>query len=418
MPRFLSALFLLTLSFTLWGQSRCVVLDSLSRAPLPKATIFDNEGRVVALTSDKGVIPYVSASAYPITIRYIGYEPVTVAAPGAYTVLMNTAISDLPEMVVTSRKNQILHMLAYVREFSTLTTYSDTVFLFREKVVDYMLPDRAVRRFSGWSTPRVIASKSYYHFTNSEGLDSVSDAFPEHFSWCDWIGVIKSADLPLTLRDTTCATDTTMAKYTPAIVWRRYEDKAELDIDVLADRENYKWVPAIRTYLDTDMDFRRLDLKYAFHNVSDTVVTAKNISAYSFHIESNGRGRNLKRLFDSPGPAYVDTYAEVYVVDSEYISVREARKWEGKHMASNQIDIELPPYVPDLDVSVHRLIDRVEKVNHGYARLFVKPDHRLGREQKRRGFLKYLKAMLGIYSSKVNYQMPSRTGNKKSEAEK
>lgn len=53
------------------------------------------------------------------------------------------------------------------------------------------------------------------------------------------------------------------------------EDKAYLDIDVLADRENYKWVPAISSYLDTDMDFRRLDLKYAFHNVSDTVVNGK-----------------------------------------------------------------------------------------------------------------------------------------------
>lgn len=276
-----------------------------------------------------------------------------------------------------------------------------------------MLPDHDEKRFSGWDIPRIIASKSYYRFTNSEGLDSVSDAFPEHFSWCDWIGVVRENAIPLSLRENTVGTDTVKARYGNSSVWRRDRDKAFLDVDILADKTNYAYVPALAGYLDSGIDFRRLNLKYAFHNVSDTVVTAKNIAGYSLHIESSGRGRNLKRLFRSSGLDYVETYAEVYIVDSEYISRKEAKAWEAKNIISNDIDIELPADVPELDQSISLLVNRVAEVNHGDARLFVKPDRRLGREQKKRNALRYLKALLGIYSSKINYETAkSRPDNK------
>ena len=86
----------------------------------------------------------------------------------------------LPEVLVLSKNNRVLHMLAYVREYSTLTTYTDTVFLFREKMVDYMLPASG-SKFKGWSKPRVITSRSYYQFKDNNGLDSVSDVSNHHF---------------------------------------------------------------------------------------------------------------------------------------------------------------------------------------------------------------------------------------------
>ncbi len=404
---------LILIPFCVMGQAGSVVLDSITLEPLPRATVLDKDSRVVAVTSDKGIIPYISETSYPITIRYMGYRTAELRRPSSAPVLMSPDIAGLPEFVVESCKNKVLHILAYVREYSTLTTYSDTVFLFREKVVDYMLPDHDEKRFSGWDIPRIIASKSYYRFTNSEGLDSVSDAFPEHFSWCDWIGVVRENAIPLSLRENTVGTDTVKARYGNSSVWRRDRDKAFLDVDILADKTNYAYVPALAGYLDSGIDFRRLNLKYAFHNVSDTVVTAKNIAGYSLHIESSGRGRNLKRLFRSSGLDYVETYAEVYIVDSEYISRKEAKAWEAKNIISNDIDIELPADVPELDQSISLLVNRVAEVNHGDARLFVKPDRRLGREQKKRNALRYLKALLGIYSSKINYETAkSRPDNK------
>ena len=47
-------------------------------------------------------------------------------------------VTELPELMVKSGRDKILHILAYVREFSELTTYTDTVALFREKMVDFI----------------------------------------------------------------------------------------------------------------------------------------------------------------------------------------------------------------------------------------------------------------------------------------
>ena len=58
-------------------------------------------------------------------------------------------VTDLPEVVVESRQNKALHMLAYIREYSTLTTSSDTIFLFREKMADFMTGPGEKSRFRG-----------------------------------------------------------------------------------------------------------------------------------------------------------------------------------------------------------------------------------------------------------------------------
>ena len=62
--------------------------------------------------------------------------------------------------MVESRQQKVMHMLAYVREYSTLTTYTDTVFLFREKMVDFMLNTDPKVKFQGWSYPRILKSSS------------------------------------------------------------------------------------------------------------------------------------------------------------------------------------------------------------------------------------------------------------------
>lgn len=409
----LFVLIVLSLAVNTYAQPAKLILDSQTHQPLPKATIFDKNGRVVGIASQRGEVPYISDESYPLSVRYIGYETAIVKTPNSFPVLMRESVSDLPEIVVQSRKNQILHLLGYVREYSTVTTYSDTVFMFREKLVDFMLPGKGVRKFNGWSHPRVMASKSYYNFKNINCVDSVSDYFPEHFSWCDWVGIQNNIPLPQGLRNNDFALDTVKGKYSPAVIWKRSEDRVDLDIDILADRANYKYVNALAGYLDADMDFRRLNIHYLFDNVADTVADAKNLSAYSFNIESSGRGRNLSRLLLPPGQPYVETYAEVYIIDSEYISRKEATEWQQRQFNDDLSQFELPADIPELSPSIVELIDRVKNSNPDQARLFMQPDKRLGREQKRMTLLKRLKGMLGIYSQKVIYHKPgSRSGNK------
>ncbi|MEF2644464.1 MAG: hypothetical protein U0M50_10470, partial [Paramuribaculum sp.] len=143
-------------------------------------------------------------------MRYLGYREISVDSLSGDTVLMVEIPTDLPEVVVESKAHKVLHMLGYVREYSMLATYTDTVFLFREKTVDFMLtPDKNVK-FKGWVNPRVLKSRSYYRFTDSNGLDSVSDESNYHFSWSDWVGVVTSPRMPQRLRMSDFSADTVM----------------------------------------------------------------------------------------------------------------------------------------------------------------------------------------------------------------
>ena len=122
------------------GQTRCfVVADSLSRAGLPNASVFDSRGRLVGTCDANGRIPYVTEADFPVTVRHLGFKERTVRAAVQDTVFLQESFMELPEVVFESRQHRVLHLLAYVREYSTLTTYADTVTLFREKMVDYML---------------------------------------------------------------------------------------------------------------------------------------------------------------------------------------------------------------------------------------------------------------------------------------
>ncbi len=159
------------------------VVDAVSGEALSGVAVFNRQGDILGVSSSKGVLPYVPAEAYPLTVRCLGYKDATDIGINDTIVKLDEFPFDLFEIVVEPEKKQVLHMLAYQREYSTLSTYTDTVTLFREKWVDYMIPSPSVKRFDGWLTPRMLTTGSYYHFRNANGLDSVSDRFNQHFSW-------------------------------------------------------------------------------------------------------------------------------------------------------------------------------------------------------------------------------------------
>ncbi len=241
-----------------------VIVDASTNIPLPKASVFDKKGNLIGICSDVGELPYVARSSYPISIIHMGYATSTVDKPGQDKVFLKEMAYDLPEMTVNSRDHQVLHLTGYVREYSTLSTYSDTVLLFREKTVDFMVPAKNIKNYKGWSLPRVLASRSYYHLTNADGLDSVSNHFNQHFSWSDWVGVFNSRVIPADMRDDTAATHVDYGKYSPSVIWRRTDDNIVLDVDILADRKNREFVPAFSGFVDNRVDCSRFTLKYIF----------------------------------------------------------------------------------------------------------------------------------------------------------
>lgn len=350
--------------------NRAVVVDSVTDSPLPRASVFDRHGVLAALCDEHGVMPHIDAERYPLSVRFVGYNTATVPSPTDGKIRMTVNVAQLGELVVNSKKRPVLHISAYVREYSLLTSYTDTVMLFREKNVDFMIPTKQEKKFRGWTEPRLLASRSYYHFCNYEGLDSVSDYFAEHFSWADRVGLFT--DVAPSPHSVESACDTVMGRYRPTSIWRRTDDSTLLYVDIMTDSTNRKYAPSMSWPLRHSNDFERFDASFVFDNNWDDTIGCANIRRMSFNIETKCRGR--RRLLGSEGPVYAETHAEVYMTGRRYISVAEARRLEKRPQASAGSPIVPAADAPTPDPAIRELVARVEGIDHTARRVSLEPD--------------------------------------------
>ncbi len=357
-----------------------IVVDAVTGETLSGVSVFNCRGDIIGVSSSRGQLPYVPPEEYPLTVRCLGYKDAENICIRDSIIRLDEFPYELFEVVVEPKKKTVLHMLAFQREYSTLSTYTDTVTLFREKWVDYMIPSSSVKRFKGWLTPRMLTSKSYYHFRNRDGLDSVSDRFNQHFSWSDWIGIINRVRLPeKLLQDDKYAIDTVFGKYRPTQIWTRKGDDVTLRVNVLSDTLSRTMIPGLSSFFNrNDTDFEKLKVDYEFSDVSSDVLSAQNISRISANIESRGRGRSMFMFNKAREPFFVTTYIEIFIVDKEYMSVKDAKKWE-KHSFDDMEFPVLSQYgiIPPISLQTSLLIARVEGIDHDQVRLSIEPDRRL-----------------------------------------
>lgn len=92
-----------------------VVADSVTHIPLPNASVYNCRGKAIGMSDLNGVLPGLSKDSYPITVRYLGYYDRIVTTENSDTVFLSENVSQLPEVVVSTRRHRVLHVLAYVR---------------------------------------------------------------------------------------------------------------------------------------------------------------------------------------------------------------------------------------------------------------------------------------------------------------
>lgn len=394
-------------------QRHIVVADSATHSPLANASVFDARGNFIGMSRTNGQIYAILPNDYPLTVRYLGYREKQILQSDKDTVFLIEKTAELPDVVVEAKQKRLLHILAYVREYSTLSSYSDTITMFREKMVDFMLPHDSKVRFQGWKYPRILKSESYYRFTNALGLDSVSDRCNHYFTWSDWVGLFPTIHIPPKLSTLKNGIDSLSGKYNLYEIWRKNGERVTIDINVLADTISRRWVPNLFSFFNNDeTDFERFNLRINYDNVIDSKVSPSDLVSYSFNIESRGRGRQMFKFNRRDEPLFVSTYTEVYIIDKEFISIKEAKEWDNRTFSSDDIEIIEPDVAPELQPSVLALIERVNSINEAKVRLSLKPDHHLkSRNSSKRNSnignraLSLMKQLTGItyYKSRKNF---------------
>ncbi|MCM1489559.1 MAG: hypothetical protein NC095_01845 [Muribaculum sp.] len=310
-------------------------------------------------------------------------------------------VTELPEVMVESPRRNMLHVLAYVREYSMLSTYSDTVSLFREKLVDFMIPGSFKTHYKGWRIPRVIKSESYYRFTNAEGLDSVSATSHHHFSWSDWMGLPPNTKLPEQIVKNLAANDTVFGKYSPVEIYGRKKDLVNVEINVLADTMGRRWTPNLGAFFrDGNLEFEDFKIKLVYDNVLGNTLKQTDLKKFVYRVDARGRGHDMFRFNRKEEEFFATTDGELYVLDMEYITEKEAKKWGGGKYDTEDLQVIRSADAPELSRETLALIDRVEHIDQEAVRLDGFIDRNMIRMERKRnwgqGAIRYLKNILGI----------------------
>ncbi len=383
---------------------RSKVLDAESRIPLSRVSIFDRTGKMIGTGDDMGRLPDIYLGAYPLTLRSLGYSDKKVSSPGDTIIEMSRLTYELPEVKVDIRRRPILHLTGYLSEISSMSSSFDTVMLYREKWVDFMIPADKEKHFKGWTDPRILKSKSYYKFTDVWGHDSVSDRIDHHFSWSDWLSLPPRVNQPKSIVRNHEISDTIMGWYSAAEIWRRDTTKFRVDVDVLADTLRGKWSPRLNNRLWRDLDFERLLLTFEYSDCDTFSVKPQNIDRMSCYIESMGRGHDMFRFntrYDNI--LYVTTYVDLVIADREYLTVKEARRKEKDQLlALEEASLVLESEKMPRDSVINDLIARVNSIDHDQRRLRMEIDTRVGNghlplpptHKKKEKFFRALKSVL------------------------
>ncbi len=407
----LLCIFVLVLFFNEESSAdRSKVLDAESNVPIARVSIFDRTGKMIGTGDDKGCIQEIYSGAYPLTLRSLGYADKKVSSPADTVIEMMRMTFDLPEVKVNTKRRPILHLTGYLREISTMSSSFDTVMLYREKWVDFMIPAEKEKHFKGWTDPRILKSKSYYKFTDVWGQDSVSDRINHHFSWSDWLSLPPRVNQPATIVRNPLISDTIMGLYSAAEVWRRDSTKLRVDVDVLADTLRGKWAPRLNSRLWRDLDFERLLLTFEYSDCDTFSVKPQNIDRMSCYIESMGRGHDMFRFktrYDNI--LYVTTYVDLVIADREYLTVKDAkRKEKDQLLALEEASLVLESEKVPRDSVINDLIARVNAIDHDQRRLGMDIDVRVGNGhmplpptyKKKEKFTRALKSVISGFSIK------------------
>ena len=230
------------------------VIDSTDRSPISAASIFDATGNMVGFTWSDGVFSEIPASAYPVTLRCLGYEQFIIERPENKTWEMTPIAYELEEVVIVPVKRNILKQTFYVREYFSMSSETDTITFFNEHMADRFIPTSKDVKFGGNTELRLLESRQYGHY-QLFGQDSITNdpesMFPSMATIFEPID--KEIPVPKSFKEQENATKfhEVPGKSGMELIAKQNDQTFTISMDALADTKDHKispWPLTIYTY--------------------------------------------------------------------------------------------------------------------------------------------------------------------------
>ena len=337
------------------------VVDAMSQSPVAAASIFDASGNMVGFTWSDGEFSEVPESAYPITLRCIGYEQLVIEQPEDKTWGMTPIAYELEEVVVIPVKRNILKQTFYVREYFSMSNETDTVTFFNEHMADRFVPTSKDAKFGGDSSLRILESRQHSHF-QLFGKDSIitnpETLFPSMMTIFEPID--KEVTAPVSFKElgNTIKLHEEPGKSGIALIKKQNDQTFTIIMDGLADTKEHKISPWQLKLIGCTMEFNQFYVTQAYRVNDKGVYLPKDLLEASFVMQADGRGKYLRKALKSEKPVVIRSMIELYLVDSDYLSKEEGKK-EYKNKPTD-VKFVIPPTVPPLNEATQRLVERTK----------------------------------------------------------
>ena len=357
-------IFIFIISCLLWVfpvRAEKRVVDATDRSPVSAASIFDAAGNMVGFTWGDGVFSEIPESAYPITLRCIGYEQLVIERPEDKTWEMIPTAYELEEVVVVPVKRNVLKQTFYVREYFSMSNQSDTVTFFIEHMADRFVPTAKEAKFGGDSSLRILGS---YHYSRYKlmGKDSVitdpESPFPSMLTIMELNDEEVVAPESFKEPENTAKLHEKSGKSGMVLIQKQNARTFTTIEDMLAEKKEHKASPWLFKLLGFTMEFNQLYTTHAYRVNEKGVYLPKDLIEAGFVMEADGRGKYLRKALKSEKPIVIRSMIELYIVDRDYLSNEEAKE-EYRNKPSD-VKFVLPSTVPPLSEATQRLVERAK----------------------------------------------------------
>lgn len=352
----------LCIATTLGANAQIKVIDATDQLPIAAASIFDSAGNMIGITNGDGTISEFSETAYPVTVRCMGYKSMVINTPQEKTWEMTPDVYELEELFISTEKKHILKQTFYAREYFSMATSQDTITFFNEHMADRYIPLSKKAKLSVESNLKIRSSRCYTHYQLKD-RDSIS--FSTEPSALSLLSIVNMDDEKISVPKS-FAESVDMPKY--------YEEKGKSGSnlilkqnansfiyieDILALKKNHTWTPVPLKILGYTLTVNQLYTRQTYIPNNTGKYSPEDLTETNYIMEALGTGKRLMKKLNSNKPVEIYTMVEFYIIDRNYMSEEEAKK--ELQNKGEKVEIIVPDNVPEMNKATKDLIEEYKK---------------------------------------------------------
>ncbi|MDE6306613.1 MAG: hypothetical protein K2L90_08510, partial [Muribaculaceae bacterium] len=159
--------------------------------------------------------------------------------------------------------------------------------------------------------------------------------------------------------------DTIHGKHGLKEVYRQNDHSFSATFDALADKKEHVWSPTALKLIGATLDIDQMFMSQTYFRNRSGEYWPEDLVSATYTMNALGRGKWIKKAFDTKGDVSLKAYFEIYIVDREYLPADEAKQLMKDGTLS--MKVRRPSEAPQPDAATQRIIDRViaERRNTG-----------------------------------------------------